>query len=155
MRVRPGRWAALSLMVMSVGLLSGLPAAAAEGGLRRSHSGGGVTIDVTFLPSNGTSQDFRFNVRMNTHSVPLDGYDMAKLSLLRDGRGRLFPATAWTDPGGGGHHRKGVLVFPAKDKNGDPIIGGATKFLEVVIRDVAGVSERVFRWELPLKTSSR
>ncbi|MFQ5911762.1 MAG: hypothetical protein ACE5JS_01110 [Nitrospinota bacterium] len=155
MQVPLGRWTAVSLMVMWLVLLRGLSTVVAEEGLRRTHQGGGVTIDVAFLAPEGDSKHLRFNLRMNTHSVPLDDYDMRKLSVLRDGRGRVFSAMAWSDPRGGGHHRAGVLVFPAKDQDGNLIVNQESKVIEVIIKGVAGVPERVFHWDLPLIANSR
>jgi Spy/CpxP family protein refolding chaperone len=44
----------------------------------------------------------------------------------------------------------GLLVFLASDPLGKPLLGEGTKYIDLVIRDVAGVKERVFRWDLPL-----
>ncbi|MBI2880151.1 MAG: hypothetical protein HYY21_01080 [Candidatus Tectomicrobia bacterium] len=151
--MRPGLLAALGLVALGLFFVAG--AGNAEEGLRRTHRGGGVTIDVTPLPAKGGSQDLRFSVRMDTHSVALDDYDMVKASLLRNGRGRAVRAGAWADPTGGGHHREGVLVFPLKEKEGTSVLTEGAQFIEVVIRDVAGVPERVFRWNLPLNTNAR
>lgn len=98
-----------------------------------------VTIEVTplNLPDGGSSLDFE--VAFNTHSVDL-GFDPAAISVLRDDQGREYPAIAWEGTAPGGHHRSGVLRFKVPDS--------ATDFVEVVIHDVAGVPERVFRWNL-------
>lgn len=120
--------------------------------LTRHHSGGGVEIDVTLLNSGAvySGNDLVFDVGMNTHSVPLDKYVMEELSYVRDERGRAFKALAWESPKGGGHHRFGKLKFSGKDKDGIPIIMRDDKYIEVVIKDVGGVKERVLRWELPI-----
>ncbi len=98
-----------------------------------------VTVEVTplNLPQGGTSLDFE--VAFNTHSVEL-AFDPAKISVLRDDQGHEYPALAWKGGGPTGHHRSGTLRFKVFDH--------PTKFVEVVIRDVAGVPERVFRWNL-------
>ena len=120
--------------------------------LTRQHSGGGIEIDVTLLNPGAiySGNDLVFDVGMNTHSVPLDQYVMEELSYVRDERGKVFKALAWESPKGGGHHRFGKLKFSGKDKDGSPIIMNDNKYIEVVIKDVGGIKERVLRWELPI-----
>ena len=98
-----------------------------------------VTVEVTplNLPQGGSTLDFE--VAFETHSVDL-GFDPAAISILRDDQGREYPAVAWEGAGPGGHHRSGVLRFELPEP--------ATKFIEVIIHDVAGVPERVFQWNL-------
>jgi hypothetical protein len=105
----------------------------------QSNDENAVTVDITplNLPEGGASVDFE--VAFNTHSVELD-FDPATISLLRDDEGREYPALAWEGSPPNGHHRSGTLRFKVPDY--------ATNFIEVVIKDVAGVPERVFRWDL-------
>ncbi|MBI5166617.1 MAG: hypothetical protein HY998_02585 [candidate division NC10 bacterium] len=115
---------------------------AAQEGMTRSHSGGGVRIEVTWLDSSALAKGeaISFEVRMNTHTVDLDEYDLLKLAFLRNDKGKVFKPKAWESPQDGGHHRSGVLVFP----KGDP----GSRSLELIIMDVAGIKERAFRWEV-------
>ncbi|MDP2953094.1 MAG: hypothetical protein Q8O76_07255, partial [Chloroflexota bacterium] len=84
-----------------------------------------------------------FEVGMNTHSVDLDRYDLAKLATLRDDSGKEYLPVSWrAEPGG--HHRSGTLTFPIPDSVGQ----GKARYLDLVIRDVAGVKERVLKWQL-------
>lgn len=128
----------VSLIVM----VAGLPkerevSAAGDRDLVRTHTGGGVTVKVTYLNPQGPDGPL-FQVVLDTHSVDLDGYDLKSLSALRDHAGKVYsPAKA--ESKGGGHHRQVTLYFPEAVSQ--------AKFLEVVIRDIAGVKERVFRWE--------
>ena len=81
---------------------------------------------------------------MDTHAVDLDGFDLKQLAVLRvDGR-EIQPA-GWDAPKGG-HHRSGTLSFPATGSDGRPLITADTRSIELLIRDVAGVPERVFVW---------
>jgi len=98
-----------------------------------------VTVEVTplNLPEGGPTLDFE--IAFNTHSVDLS-FDPAAISILRDDQGREYPAVAWEGAGPGGHHRSGVLRFEVPET--------ATKSIEVIIHDVAGVPERVFQWKL-------
>jgi hypothetical protein len=110
----------------------------------RTSEGGQVTVTVTW---GGPSAGPRFGVTMDTHLVDLDGYDLTKLAVLRvDGRPVVQPG-AWDAPKGG-HHRKGALSFATTAADGKPFIDKTTRSVELIIRDVAGVPERNFRWEL-------
>jgi len=112
--------------------------AAADPGLTRTHSGGGVTVKVTYLNPKG-AEDARFLVVLDTHSVDLDAYDLKALSLLRDDTGKNYQAIQ-VDNKGSGHHREITIVFP---KASPP-----AKRLELVIKNIAGVKERSFLWDL-------
>ncbi|MCL4302137.1 MAG: hypothetical protein KJ077_40975 [Anaerolineae bacterium] len=109
---------------------------------RQSNDEKAVTVEVTplNLPQGGSSLDFE--VAFNTHSVELD-FDPTAISVLRDDQGQEYPALAWDGGGPTGHHRSGTLRFKVFDH--------PTNFVEVVIRSVAGVPERVFRWNLTEK----
>ena len=101
-------------------------------------SGGGLTIKVTYLDSKITD-DLRFQVVLDTHSVNLDSYDLKTVSVLRDDAGNTYSPTA-VENKGSGHHRETTVSF-AK-------VASGTKRVELVIKDVAGVKERIFRWDL-------
>jgi len=111
--------------------------AAEPAGLARTNTGGGVTVKVTYLNPQETA-NARFDIALDTHSVNLDAYDLKALSLLRDEVGKDYQPTH-VENKGSGHHRQITLVFPKPSAE--------TKKLELVIKDVAGVKERVFRWD--------
>jgi len=127
--------------VLFVGLLLmaviGVRGASAPG-LTRTHSGGGVTVKVTYLQAEG-KEEARFQVVLDTHSVDLDAFDLKALSLLRDEAGKTYEPTG-VENKGSGHHREIVLSFPKPSPE--------TKRLELVIKDIAEVKERTFRWDL-------
>jgi hypothetical protein len=106
--------------------------------LTRSHSGGGVTVKVTYVNPQATD-DVRFQVVLDTHSVNLDGYDLKTLSSLRDDAGQNYQPTK-VENKGSGHHRETALTFPRPSPG--------AKRLELVIEGIAGVKERTFRWDL-------
>lgn len=108
----------------------------------QTSEGGQVTVEVTW---QGLSAGPVFTVALNTHSVNLDDYDLMKLAVLRTDQGVEIRPIGWDAPAGG-HHRSGTLTFPAKAPDGSPLIGPGTRTVELVIREVAGVPERVFRW---------
>lgn len=109
-------------------------------GLIQTNSGGGVTIDVEWRGLSGNS--LAFGVTMDTHSGSLDEYDLYKLAILRDSNGKEYRASNWNAPAGG-HHRKGVLTFPVNVSTLQN-----TKYVTLIIRNTAGVSERSFKWQL-------
>jgi hypothetical protein len=108
--------------------------AAAPGGTQ-TVSGGGVTVKVSYLAQ--TEHESRFSVVLDTHSVNLDTYDLKALSVLRDDTGLSMQPTG-VENKGGGHHREITLTFPRPSVD--------RKWLELVIKDIARVKERTFRW---------
>ncbi len=122
--------------------------------LTRYHREGPVSVSVTLINPDAlySGEDLLFQVAMNTHTVDLDQYQMERLSFLRDARGRIFKAKAWESPRGGGHHLFGVLRFPGRDREGNPVLRKDDPFVEVLIGDVGGIRERVLKWKLPIET---
>ena len=100
--------------------------------------GNGVTVDVTPV-TFAVGQPAKFEVSMNTHSVEL-GVDLIAVSTLTDDQGKEYRPVSWDGTGPGGHHRSGVLEFPALE--------GTPRSVTLVIRDIAKVPERVFQWDL-------
>ena len=125
---------------------TGGPATAASAdhaGGKQVSEGGQVTVAVTWA---GPSAEPVFTIAMDTHSVNLDGYDLLQLAVLRTDLGVKVPPREWDAPKGG-HHRKGTLTFPATTTYGQPVLTATTREVVLVIRDVAGVAERSFRWQ--------
>ena len=130
------RVSGLGLFLISLFWVAQSPAAVPA--LTRTHAGGGVTAKATYLNPGGT-EDTRFEISLDTHSVDLDIYDLKRLSLLRDDAGKVYQPTK-VENKGSGHHRQLVLVFPK--------LAPGNKRLELVVKDVAGVKERSFVWDL-------
>lgn len=124
-----------------------------EESLRRKNRAAAVVVEVVYLNPIQKIEEGKlaFGVTLNTHSVDLDQYAIEKISILRDDKGKEIKASAWDGPAGGGHHRSGMLFFSDKDTAGKPFIKPETKFIEVVIKGIAGENERVFHWDLPVK----
>ncbi len=124
-------------------------AQAAPSYLQRDRGEGGVEIEVIYvtpdyLRSGGSaSQRYApdtytvFLVSMNTHSVDLAGYDMAKISELR-AAGKTYAPLRWESTSDNNHHRSGALIFPRIDTS-QPV--------ELVIKTIAGVPQRLYRWQ--------
>ena len=105
---------------------------------KQSVSGGGVTVDVTFLKDRADAAAFQ--VVLDTHSGNLDGYRFEEIVRLRDGRGGEVAPAAVEGAKGSGHHREATVRFTWPD----PRPAG----LELLVKGVAGVPERMFRWSL-------
>lgn len=126
------QWLALLLMFL---LAAAESFAAGAVGSTQTVSGGGVTVKVTYLAQS--EHESRFSVAMDTHSVNLEGYDLKALSILRDDTGIVLQPTRIENKGSG-HHREVILTFPRPSLK--------RKWLELVIKDIAGEKERTFRW---------
>ncbi len=103
---------------------------------KQSVSGGGVTVDVTFLKDRADAAAFQ--VVLDTHSGNLDGYRFEEIARLRDGRGSELVPAAVEGAKGSGHHREATVRFNWPEPRPANV--------ELVVRGVAGVPERVFRW---------
>ncbi len=119
-------------------------ASASASATTQTREGGQVTIAVTW---QGPTTGITFRVAMDTHAVNLDGYDLTQLATLRTDQGVTVQPSGWDAPKGG-HHREGTLTFPATTLNSAATLGPATRMVELIIRDVAGVPERRFTWTL-------
>jgi len=103
-----------------------------------SHSGGGVTVKATYHTPQPPNE-LRFEVQLDTHSVNLDGYDLQSLALLRDAGGKTYRPVN-VEAKGSGHHRDAVVVFPQPP--------GGPQHVELVIKDIGGVNERILRFQI-------
>ena len=135
-----------ALALASCGAAAAPPASAPDAGTgagstTQTNEGGEVTVTATWA---GREAGPVFTVELNTHSIELDAIDLGSLATLRVD-GVSVPATGWNAPIGG-HHRSGTLSFPTTGDDGTAIIGPQARTVELVIRDVAGVPERTFRW---------
>ena len=106
---------------------------------------GGITVEAAFQDARSQGQ-LVFQVKLDTHSVELGQYDLAKLALLRNDQGRSVLPRAWQAGSARGHHISGTLAFADQDPSGAPIIDSNTRYLDLVIREVGQVKERVLRW---------
>ena len=115
-----------------------------SGGMTQTSEGGQVTVAATW---QGPTAGPVFRVALNTHAVDLSAYDLRQLAVLRTDQGREARPSRWDAPISS-HHREGTLTFPATGSDGRPLIGSGTRAIELIIRDVAGVPARTFRWTL-------
>jgi hypothetical protein len=111
----------------------------AQESLTRRDSQGPVTVEVTLLPPATSGVPLRARVVLDTHSVALDGIALEQAVVLRV-NGTEVSATRVEQATGGGHHRQAIIVFPAVARPGG---------VEIAVRNVGGVAERVLAWDLP------
>ena len=106
-------------------------------GLAQETEAAGVTIKAVYKPdSNGLV----FLVALDTHTEDLDGYRFEEIVVLRDGAGNEYRPQAVTEEGSG-HHREALLQFKS-------VFSPSTMTLDLVVKGVAGVNERVFKFDL-------
>ncbi len=96
----------------------------------RENSEGNVQITATYLPD--VTDATAFEISVTAHMDYND--DFMNNSYLRDSSGKTYQALSYE--GSSGHHAKGVLRFPKIE----------SKKFDLVIKDVAGVNEKVFTW---------
>ncbi|MBI5682385.1 MAG: hypothetical protein HZC45_04340 [Deltaproteobacteria bacterium] len=87
----------------------------------------------------GGSNELVFDVKLDTHSVNLDAFNFNEGIVLKDDKGNIYKPIA-AKPSGSGHHREAEVKF----KN-----PGTTGFIELVVKDMGGVKETVFKWQTP------
>lgn len=101
---------------------------------------GAVTVDMTPIPPTGQGDPLKVKVVLDTHSVALDGIKFEEAVALRASDGTDIAPMGVEQASGSGHHREAVVIFTA------PTRAGA---LTVIVKNVGGVAERSFTWELP------
>lgn len=133
----------VTLAVSAIAAIVAAPLAVAQsaGGAgfpTRTSDAGGVRVVIT--PKAVTAKsDWEFTVTMDTHTKPLDD-DLTKTAVLVDDGGRKFMPVSWQGDKPGGHHRKGVLRFPAPSEQ--------IKSFELQIQGLGGENKRAFQWTM-------
>jgi hypothetical protein len=112
----------------------------AQDGLTKQDRQGSVSVSVTLTAPPAVGSPLKAKVVLDTHSVGLDGIKFEQAVALRMSDGTDIPPTAVEQATGSGHHREAVLVFPPLARPGD---------VHIVVKNVGGVAERSFSWELP------
>jgi hypothetical protein len=124
---------ALGVAPLAMAQPAGLPALAAV-----SNDAGGVRV-VVKPKSVAAGSVWEFDVTMETHTKPLDS-DLTKAEVIVDDGGRRYTPLSWQGDPPGGHHRKGILRFPAPTEQ--------IKSFELQIQDLGGVNKRAFQWNM-------
>jgi hypothetical protein len=106
-------------------------------GASQQVAGNGVTVSATLLKEQPAGTAVKLT--LDTYFVNLVRYDIGGVVVLRDDTGRTYPVTAVEQIGSRKpHYRQVILRFAA--------VAPEAKTLELVVKDVAGVTERTFRW---------
>ena len=116
---------------------------AAQGDLSKRDGQGPVAVTVTLIDAAAPGSPVKVKVSLDTHSVALDGIKLEEVVTLGGPDGATIAPTGVEQAKGTGHHREGVLAFP-------PLAAGARE-LRITVRNVGGVGERTFVWELPIR----
>ncbi len=126
------------LAALAASLVLPLAASAAELAPQTSDAGG-VMVTARPVDLSPGAAEWRFEVSLNTHTVPLSD-DLTRTARLVDGAGHQFAAVAWNGDGAGGHHRRGTVSFlPVKPR---------PEAIELRIQRPGEASPRTFRWKL-------
>jgi hypothetical protein len=139
--MRRALWLPLLNVAVAASLASGIgEALAASAGptakLNQQVAGGGVTVIATLLQDQAEATAIK--LALDTHAGSLDGYKFEAIATLRDDTGKAYPVEAVEKVSGGGHHREAILRFAR--------VSSEAKTVELIVKDVAGVKERIFRW---------
>lgn len=129
-----GGLALVMLVVWTVGNSEG------QEGWTKQDRQGTVSVAVTLMVPPETGAPVRAKVVLDTHSVALDGIKFEEAVVLRMPDGTDIAPMAVEQATGSGHHREAVLVFPPLARAGD---------VRLVVKNVGGIAERSFSWELP------
>jgi hypothetical protein len=96
-----------------------------------------VTVEVSW---GGPAAGATFDVKLDTHSIDLDGLDLSD-AVLRNDRGETLSSQPWAAPKGE-HHREGALTF-----QGDATrFFAAARWVELVLSGVGETAQRTLRW---------
>ena len=125
------------IVMVSIAITTSAGSASAEP-LTKRDTQGPVTVTATIVEPMEIGAPLRLNIALDTHSISVDDVKFEDAVVVRaTGGAELRPIAVETK--GAGHHRQALLTFPA---------GGHTSRLDVVVKGVGGVAERVFAWEL-------
>jgi hypothetical protein len=105
----------------------------------RTNDAGGVRVVVKPKAIEAGASMWEFEITMDTHTKPLSD-DLSRIAVLVDGSGGRYLPLAWQGDPPGGHHRKGILQFPAPETKSGKV--------ELQISGVGGSENRVFQWEI-------
>jgi len=98
-----------------------------------------VLIKATPTELGKDARQWKFIIAFTAHSGDLN-QDPTKVVSLADDKGNIYEPISWEGPGPGGHHREGTLIFNS--------INPIPKYIELKIKDVGGIAERSFKWNL-------
>lgn len=122
-------------LVLGAALLNSTAALAAGLDAQDSQANG---VSINVKPADLGSANWRFEVKLTTHSGSLDD-DLSKSATLL-AAGKQYAPAAWEGSAPGGHHRSGVLSFKA--------VTPRPQAIELRIARQGEAAPREFRWKL-------
>lgn len=123
-------------------VLATVSRADAQASLTQRDGQGAVTVVVTLAAAPQVGVPIRATVALDTHTIAVDGIAFERAVVLRTvGEVDVAP-TGVEDATGGGHHRQAVVTFP-------PVMQPGT--VRIVVKNVGGIAERSFAWEVAPK----
>lgn len=111
--------------------------------LTRVNKQGVVDVSATYLePKNMSTPQVSFSLKINTHAVDLYRYDFERISFVQFDDSEPMPYGIW-DSSGSSPHFRGILTF-------EQSIPADARRMRLLIKNLDGVDERVFEWDLPI-----
>ena len=113
--------------------------------LKRIDKEGPVDITAIYLNPLGKAGDseLRFEVKLDTHSVELEQYELKEISFISFDDGTESKSIGLNREGYG-HHITYILLFEGP-------IPAEARTMTLIIRNVGDVTERSLEWKLPFK----
>ncbi|KXK08048.1 MAG: hypothetical protein UZ21_OP11001000857 [Microgenomates bacterium OLB22] len=105
----------------------------------QTNSEGSVTVKITPENISKDKKTWQFQVILDTHTGSLDE-DLTKSAELTDEKRNKQLSLSWDGDPSGGHHREGVLMFPAFQERPQSVT--------LILRNVGGIAERKFSWNI-------
>ncbi len=99
-------------------------------------------VEVSVQPKNISDDKnigWSFMVSFDTHSEEIND-DVANISVLRDANGKEYTPREWRGDPPGGHHRSGILLFPAVIPRPD--------FISFIMKRNGEEKELSFTWNI-------
>lgn len=127
---------AAAVVAVTAAAWSPWASAQAQPSTTQSSAERGVTVKVTPQVVAPTGE-WEFAIVLDTHSAELSD-DLVKSAVLLVDGNELRPVS-WTGAEPGGHHREGMLKFPAPPQ--------APQAVELRIQRTGETAARVFRWD--------
>ncbi len=96
----------------------------------------------------GPWQYLVFQVRVDSPRLKrMSAWDLKGMIFLREESGMEYGTSLWR-PLSDGTHKMGLIAFPRKNARDNPVPAAGSRQIEIVVRGLAGVPERVLTWPL-------
>lgn len=85
---------------------------------------------------------------MNDHAAGINQVALDNLAALGNDQGTQVQAKRWQSIALSPQRVSGTLYFSGKDDSGKPLLAHGVQKVTLRIKDMAGISERIFQWNL-------